>query len=114
MRKAAELVALGKRSLCPDRLKAPGGRLSQPGQRTLREDIPQQSDTLFPQLPRGIIGCHIVSVAETACLRQLNAPVTPSTARDNLPLAALGLPVEMRETALMMLFLMQARWQKRS
>src|ERR1039458_7241399 len=68
MRKAAELVVLGKRSLCPDRLKAPGGRLFQPGQRILREDIPQQSYTLLPQLRGWIIGRHIASVAEPARL----------------------------------------------
>ena len=68
MRKAAELVVLGKRSLCPDRLKAPGGRLFQLGQRILREDIPQQSYTLLPQLRCWIIGRHIASVAETARL----------------------------------------------
>src|ERR1035438_3772792 len=68
MRKAAELVVLGKRSLCPDRLKAPGGRLLQPGQRILREDIPQQSYTLLPQLRCWIIGHHIASVEETARL----------------------------------------------
>ena len=68
MRKAAELVVLGKRSFCPDRLKASGGRLFQPGQRILGEDIPQQGYTLFPQLRCWILGRHIVSFAETARL----------------------------------------------
>jgi hypothetical protein len=61
---AVEVVLLGKRFPGHDRLKAPGGCVFQSGQRILREGVPQQSQTPFPQLRCWIIGRHIASVAE--------------------------------------------------